>query len=119
MNKTQLLSSRRLPIEGDNTAFGGITSANVIAEVGGWVAKDAVGTVQNPKYSLFDARMQYVKRLTGDTTVELSIDVFNVLNRQSATRLQDLVAGTGTTKFLGEIAWVGPRRAFLSARLKF
>jgi len=33
--------------------------------------------------------------------------------------VEDLVAGTGTTAFGDEIAWVSPRRAFLGARVRF
>ncbi|MCC7417631.1 MAG: carboxypeptidase regulatory-like domain-containing protein [Acidobacteria bacterium] len=119
VNRTFLASSRRLPVEGDYQAFGGITSQNVHDEVGGWVAADAVGAVKNPSWNQFDLRLQYVLRLGGQTSAELSMDIFNLFNDQSATRLQDLAAGTGTNKYLDEIAWVSPRRAFFGARIRF
>jgi hypothetical protein len=120
VNKTQELSSRRLPLQGDNQAFGGITSETVAGSlIGGWVAPGAIGAVQNPGYGQVDARVQYVLRLLGQTTAELSLDVFNVFDRQSPKRLVDRAAGQGTTPFLGEIAWVQPRRMFFGARFRF
>lgn len=111
VNKTQLASSRRLPIEVDTPyEYGGVVDF--------WVAPDAVGAVQNPSWGQFDLRAQYTKRL-GKTTLELSADIFNLLNDQATTRIEDLVAGTGTTKFGDDIAWRDPRRAFLGARFKF
>src|SRR5205823_5271799 len=118
VNKTQLASSRRLPIEGDNTAFGGITSADVASQVGGWIAQGAVGATQNPPWGQMDTRIQYIRPINQVTT-EFFVDLFNVFNTQTATRLEDLAAGTGTTKYGQEIAWVGPRRAFLGARIRF
>jgi hypothetical protein len=111
VNKTQLASSRRLPIEVDTPfAYGGISDY--------WVAPGAIGAVQNPSWGQFDLRAQYVKRF-GRTTTEFFVDIFNVFNDQAATRTEDLVAGTGTSKFGDEIAWSNPRRGFLGARIKF
>ncbi|MFN7915826.1 MAG: TonB-dependent receptor [Vicinamibacterales bacterium] len=111
VNKTQLASSRRLPIEVDTPyVFGGVSDY--------WVAPDAVGSVQNPSWGQFDLRAQYNKRV-GKTTLELSADIFNLFNDQATTRIEDLVAGTGTTKFGDDIAWRDPRRAFLGVRFKF
>ena len=111
VNKTQLASSRRLPIQvATPFAFGGITD--------NWVAPGAVGAVQNPSWGQFDLRAQYVKRC-GRATTEFFVDLFNVFNDQAATRTEDLVAGTGMTKFGDDISWLNPRRAFLGARLRF
>ena len=110
VNKTQLASSRRLPIQGDAFAFGGITD--------NWVAAGAIGGVQNPSWGQFDLRAQYVKPIDKLTT-EFFIDIFNLFNDQAVTRTEDLVAGTGTTHFGDAIAWLNPRRAFLGARLRF
>ncbi|HEX8030813.1 MAG TPA: TonB-dependent receptor [Vicinamibacterales bacterium] len=111
VNQTQLASNRRLPIQvATPFAFGGITD--------NWVAPGAIGAVQNPSWGQFDLRAQYVKTIQKMTT-EFFVDVFNVFDQQSATRTEDLVAGTGTTHFGDEIAWLNPRRAFLGARLKF
>jgi len=110
VNKTQLASSRRLPIQGDAFAFGGITD--------NWVAPGAIGGVQNPAWGQFDLRAQYVKPINKLTT-EFFIDVFNLFNDQAVTRTEDLVAGTGTTHFGDPIAWLNPRRAFIGARVRF
>jgi hypothetical protein len=111
VNKTQLASNRRLPIQvATPYAFGGITDS--------WVAAGAIGAVQNPAWGQFDLRAQYVKTIQKMTT-EFFVDVFNAFDTQSATRTEDLVAGTGSTKFGDDIAWLNPRRAFLGARVKF
>lgn len=111
VNKTQLASSRRLPIEVDTPfVYGGILDA--------WVAPGAVGAVQNPSWGEFNLRAKYNLRVNRMNT-ELFIDVFNLFDQQSATRTEDLVAGTGTSKFGDEIVWRNPRRAFLGARVSF
>ena len=58
-------------------------------------------------------------------TAEVFMDLFNVTNNQGAIRLQDLAAGSGTTKYLDEFVWLRPaervpRRAdpFLGARCR-
>lgn len=111
VNKTQLASSRRLPIQvATPFVFGGISE--------NWVDPSAVAAVENPSWGQFDLRAQYVRRM-GRITTELFADIFNVMNDQAATRTEDLVAGTGSTKFGDEISWLNPRRAFLGARVKF
>jgi hypothetical protein len=111
VNKTQLASSRRLPIQvATPFAYGGITE--------NWVAPGAVGDVQNPSWGQLDLRAQYVHRF-GRATTEFFVDLFNINNDQAPTRTEDLAAGTGTTKFGDDIAWLNPRRAFLGARVRF
>jgi hypothetical protein len=111
VNKTQLASSRRLPIEVDTPfSYGGIVDA--------WVAPGAVGAVQNPSWGQFDLRAQYRYNF-GKASTEFFVDLFNVFDDQAATRTEDLVAGTGSTLFGSDIAWRNPRRAFLGARIKF
>ena len=112
VNKTQLASNRRLPIQVDTPfAFGGITD--------NWIAPNTIGAVQNPSWGQFDIRAQYVKRLADRLTTEFFVDMFNLFDDQAPTRTEDLVAGTGTTHFGDDIAWLNPRRAFLGARVKF
>ena len=65
-----------------------------------------------------NARLQYIRPIQKVTT-EFFVDLFNVFNDQSTIRKEDLVAGTGTTKFGDAIQWVTPRRAFLGARVRF
>ncbi len=111
VNRTQLASNRRLPVQvATPFVYGGISE--------NWVDPTAVAAVQNPSWGQADLRVQYVRRL-GRLTTELFADIFNVFNDQAATRTEDLVAGTGTNKFGDEIAWVNPRRAFLGARVRF
>jgi hypothetical protein len=111
VNQTQLASSRRLPIEVNTPfVFGGVSDF--------WVAPDAVGSVQNPSWGSVDARLQYVRTMNKITT-EFFMDVFNLFNDQAAIRTEDLVAGTGSTKFGDDITWLNPRRAFFGARVRF
>jgi hypothetical protein len=111
VNQTQLASSRRLPIQGNAFPFAGITEEH-------WVQAGAIGGVKNPSWGQFDLQVKYVKRFNPITT-EFFMDVFNVFDDQAATRLEDLVAGTGATAFGSEIQWLAPRRAIVGARIGF
>ncbi len=112
VNKTQSLSSRRLPVQvATPYAFGGVTEA--------WVAPDALGAVQNPGFGKLDLRVQYNRRIIGRAEGEVFLDFFNVTNNQGAIRLQDLAAGSGTTKYLDEFVWLQPRNAFVGFRVRF
>ncbi len=111
VNKTQLASNRRLPIQVTTPfLYGGLLED--------WVAPDAIGTVQNPSWGKLDLRARYLRRIQR-MTAEFTFDVFNITDNQNATRIQDLVAGTGTNPFLSEIAWLNPRRALIGMRLSF
>ena len=59
-----------------------------------WLAEDAVGSLTNPSWGQFDLRFQYVTRVQ-KAKIEAFVDIFNVFNNQDATRLQDLLAGSG------------------------
>lgn len=111
VNKTQSLSNRRLPIQGTAYTYGGITD--------NWVDPSAVGAVQNPSWGKLDLRIQYNRRLVGRITGEAFLDIFNVTNNQSAIRLQDLAAGSGSIKYLDEFVWQAPRNAFVGFRVRF
>jgi hypothetical protein len=111
VNKTQLQSSRRLPIEVD-TAF----VSNGVSDF--WVAPGAIGAVSNPGWGSVDLRAQYI-RPVGKLTTEFFVDLFNLFNDQATVRTEDLVAGTGTTAFGDDITWVQPFRAFFGARVRF
>ena len=74
--------------------------------------------MHNPAYGTLDARIQYVRNINRMKT-EFFLDLFNVFDDQATIRTEDLVAGTGTTKFGDPILWVQPRRAFLGARVGF
>jgi hypothetical protein len=110
-SRTYLTSGRDLPLTVDDPyEFGGYTFA--------WVADDSVGTQKAPSYYTLDARVQYEHNV-GFGKVELHLDIFNVLNKQSTIQEQDLVAG-GTSGAFGEgISWVAPRAMFLGATYSF
>jgi hypothetical protein len=112
VNKTQSLSSRRLPIEVPTAyTYGGISAR--------WVDPTAVGALQNPGWGKLDLRIQYTHRLLGRATGEAFLDIFNVTNNQGAIRRQDLAAGSGTTKYGDEFVWLSPRNGFMGFRVRF
>ncbi|HUQ86733.1 MAG TPA: TonB-dependent receptor, partial [Vicinamibacterales bacterium] len=113
-SRTSLSSGRNLPVR---------VSAAEAFEFAGyrnrWLAPDAVGSFTNPAWGKVDLRAQYNRRFAERLNAEFFVDLFNIMNNQSAIRTQDLVAGSGGNAFGSEILWVEPRRAFLGARLKF
>jgi hypothetical protein len=112
-SRTFRASGRNLPIEVPATEafeFAGIVDR--------WIAPNTVGALTNPSYGLLDLRVEYNRRF-GAVTGELFLDVFNVFDNQEATRLQDLVAGTGGIAFGQGLTFSDPRRAFLGARVSF
>jgi hypothetical protein len=112
VNETQSLSSRRLPIEVTTPfLYGGVLE--------NWVAPGAVGAVQNPSWGRLDLRVQYSRRLVGHVQGEAFLDIFNVTNNQNAIRLQDLAAGSGTTKYLDPFVYLSPRNGFAGFRVRF
>ena len=85
---------------------------------GRWLAEDAVGSLTNPSWGQFDTRVQYTLGMRG-TKVEVFLDIFNLLNTQDPTRLQDVLAGVGGIAFQEPIRFQDPRRFFLGARFSF
>ncbi len=111
VHQTQFASSRRLPVEVTTPYnFNGVSDL--------WVADGVIGAVQNPGWGQFDARIQYVRKM-GNFTGEVFLDIFNVTDNQGAIRLQDLQAGSGTTRYLDEFQWLNPRNMFLGFRVRF
>jgi hypothetical protein len=84
-----------------------------------WLTPDAVGSLTNPSWYTFDLRGTYTFNLGSNFSLELFLDVFNVLDDQATVRNQDVVAGTGGTDFGEALQWVSPRRLYLGARLNF
>lgn len=79
-----------------------------------------VGSEKNPSYYTFDMRLRYQHDVPGMFgKVEFFLDAFNILNKQSATSVQKLVAGDGTYAFKQANGWVEPRRFYLGARYSF
>lgn len=113
-SRTFLASGRNLPLR--------VTAANAFEFAGyttRWLAPDSVGSLTNPSWGQVDLRAQYNRKIVGEASAELFVDVFNVLNAQGAVRNQDLVAGSGGKAYGAPILWVNPRRAFVGARVKF
>lgn len=105
-----LLYSRVVPPRAPAYEWEGVTST--------WLEPGYVGSERSPSYYTFDVRAKYVKPLpTG--RLEFFLDVFNVLDKQSATSVQNLLAGTSDYAFGEATAWVEPRRAYLGVRYSF
>ncbi len=77
-----------------------------------------IGSQTTPSYFTLDARLKYVQELPIGG-VEFFLDVFNILDRQSATNVQKLIAGDGIYSYQEANAWVAPRRAYLGVRYAF
>lgn len=92
--------------------FGGVTDT--------YLQANRVGSETGPSYYELDMRFKYVADLQfvpGE--VELFLDVFNVLDAQSATRVMPVLAGDGIYAYQEANAWVAPRRAYLGVRYSF
>ncbi|MFL6247981.1 MAG: carboxypeptidase regulatory-like domain-containing protein [Thermoanaerobaculia bacterium] len=83
-----------------------------------WVLPNTVGALTNPSFGLLDLRASWSQPLPRSTSLELFLDVFNALNNQDATRLQDLT--NSSTVPQGEpLTYSDPRRYYLGARFLF
>ncbi len=110
-SKTFASSGRNLPYRVATAyVFNGVSQR--------WLEADAVGSLTNPSWGQLDVRLQYVTNLQR-AHVEAFVDVFNVLNNQDGTRLQDLLAGSGGIAYLNPIRYLDPRRFFLGVRIGF
>ena len=83
-----------------------------------WYAPGYIGSGTGPSYFTFDMRFKYTHDLPIGG-VEFFLDVFNVLDKQSATSEQKLVAGDGVYEYGEAESWVAPRRAYLGVRYSF
>lgn len=110
-SRTQLISGRNLPMMDAPYLEGGVTDT--------WITKGSVGSQTGPSYFTLDARLKYMLKLDGGHKVELFLDAFNILDKQSATSHMPLVAGSGAYKFGEANAWVEPRRFYLGGRYSF
>ncbi|MGO4479855.1 carboxypeptidase regulatory-like domain-containing protein [Massilia sp. 2TAF26] len=110
-SKTQLVSSRYLPVMDDPYVNGGVLDS--------WITPGSIGAFTGPSYYTFDVRLKYQYRFAGSQKVEFFLDVFNVLNKQSATTAMPLAAGNGVYKFGEANAWNDPRRFYFGARYSF
>jgi hypothetical protein len=110
-SKTQLISGRNLPVMDAPYVNGGVTDS--------WITAGSVGSQTGPSYYTFDVRLKYQYKFAGSQKVEVFLDIFNVLNKQSAITAMPLVAGSGAYKFGEANAWNDPRRFYLGARYSF
>jgi hypothetical protein len=83
-----------------------------------YLAPGRVGSQSNPSYYTFDMRFKYVKDLPIGAA-EFFLDVFNVMDQQSATSVMPVLAGSGLYGYQEANAWVAPRRAYLGVRYSF
>lgn len=112
-SRTFRASGRNLPLRVPTAAayeFGGVKAR--------WIEEGAVGGVKNPAYGTLDLRAQWNQPIAR-TTLELFLDIFNVLDDQATIRTQDLVAGIGGVSFGQPLTFVEPRRFYVGARLLF
>lgn len=110
-SKTFQTYGRFLPVmQPGPSEFGGVSDT--------WVLPGSVGSQQAPAYYTLDLRAKYTQPLRFGK-LEFFLDIFNVLNKQSTTNVQSLVAGDGVYAFGQGIDWVAPRRAYLGMRYSF
>jgi Carboxypeptidase regulatory-like domain len=112
---TAVQSQRNLPLlETVPYVFGGVSDT--------WVKPNTVGALTNDSYGILDLRASWNQPLPRSTSLELFLDVFNVLDNQAYTRSQDLFAGQGPGLEFGQglAAFAAqPRRLYLGARFLF
>lgn len=104
------LYGRAVPPSDAPYEYGGIISD--------WLSAGYMGAEKAPSYYTFDVRLKYAKDLSIGK-VELFLDIFNILDKQSATGAVNAVGGTGQYAFGDANAWVAPRRAYLGVRYSF
>lgn len=110
-SRTQLISGRNLPVMDDAYLNGGVTDT--------WITAGSIGSETGPAYYTLDMRLKYQLKFGNSQKVELFLDVFNILDKQSPTSEMPLVAGSGAYKFGQANNWVEPRRMYVGARYSF
>jgi hypothetical protein len=83
-----------------------------------YLSPDFIGSETTPSYFTLDMRFKYERDLPIGKA-EFFLDVFNILDQQSATSEQKLLAGDGVYGYQEANAWVAPRRAYLGVRFSF
>ena len=101
---------RHLPDMSDGYEVGGVYDS--------WVLPGSVGSSEAPAYYTFDIRAKYARELSFGE-IEVFLDVFNILDQQSTTGVQDLSSGGSGYEFGEGLSWVEPRRAYLGVRFSF
>jgi hypothetical protein len=72
-----------------------------------------------PSYSNLDMRIKYAWTFATKFRGEVFVDIFNVINRQATTALEESSNGVSGGSFGDAIAWQSPRRFYLGARISF
>ena len=83
---------------------------------------NTVGALTNDSFGILDLRAAWTQPLPRTTSLELFLDIFNVLDNQAFTRNQDLIAGQGPGLEFGKgltTFAAQPRRFYLGARFLF
>lgn len=109
-SRTYSLYGRHLPEMSAGYEYGQVNDS--------WILPDTVGAENGPAYYTFDVRAKYTRPLPVGK-IEVFLDIFNILDKQSPTREMDLVDGDGVYGFGEADAWVLPRRAYLGVRYSF
>lgn len=110
-SRTWEIYGRHLPEMDDPYEYGNYVDS--------WVQKGAIGGHTTPSYGILNARAKYVAEFADNYQVEFFLDIFNVLDKQAATREQDLYLGGDSWEFGEASNWVLPRRFYLGARMSF
>ncbi len=77
------------------------------------------GTRRGPSFQQFDLRAKYDLTFAKAVKGEVFVDVFNALNRQTPTAVEESANGVSGSPFGSPIAWQNPRRFYLGARISF
>jgi len=111
-NRTNPLYRRNIPTRVEEPYYyGGMIER--------WLEEGSAGGLQNDSWYILDFRGAYTFNLGRSLSLELFLDVFNVLDDQAAVRNQDIVSGSGGIPFGEATQWVQPRRMYLGVRLAF
>jgi hypothetical protein len=103
--------SRYLPAAGNEFTFNGTTYP--------WTAADSVGSIKTDSYGVLDLRASYDWKISDMFDLDLFLDIFNVLDEQSTTLTESVVAGRAGVAFGGGTQFVDPQRFYLGARVRF
>jgi hypothetical protein len=77
------------------------------------------GTRRGPSFQQFDLRAKYDLTFAKSVKGEVFVDVFNALNRQTPTAVEESSNGVNGANPGDPIAWQNPRRFYLGARISF
>ena len=111
-SRAQLVGGRYLPVMDDPYVNGGVLDS--------FISPGSVGSQKGPSYYTFDMRLKYSYKLAGSQKVEVFLDLFNVLDKQSGTAAMALVAKQpGKYQFGQNNTFLEPRRLYVGARYSF